>query len=116
MVRSGLPEPIGGRFGVIAKALLAFTKRHLGSLAVLDVGRRSVPFDNVARLIAQRLGAQQEPAILAIEAPEPCFEPASHTGFPYCAPLPQHAPHVVGMKSARPAGRSLVRCQAGIVE
>src|SRR6266403_1500761 len=58
VVRSGLPEPIGGRFGIVAKALLALAKGDLGPLAVLDVGSRPVPFDNVARLIVQRFGAE----------------------------------------------------------
>src|SRR5882724_12479601 len=77
VVRSGLPEPVGGRFGIIAKALLALAKCHLSSLAVLDVCRRPVPFDNVAQLIAQRLGAVQKPAIFTVEAPEPSFKLAS---------------------------------------
>src|SRR5882757_280866 len=59
MVRSSLPEPVGGRFGIVAKALLALAKCLLGPLAVLDIGRRAVPFDNVAQLIAQRLGLEQ---------------------------------------------------------
>src|ERR1700687_4209877 len=109
VVRSGLPEPVGGRFGVIAKTLLALAKCLLGPLAVLDIGRRPVPFDNVAQLIAQRLGAEQKPAIFTIVAPEPGFKPTSHTGLPYCAPLLQHALPVVRMKSARPASFGLVQ-------
>src|SRR5258705_1288720 len=66
VVRSCLPEPVGGRLGVIAKALLTFAKRLLRPLAVLDVGRRSVPFDNVPTLIAQRLGPKQKPPVLTI--------------------------------------------------
>src|SRR5437868_8418178 len=103
MVRSGLPEPIGGRFGIIAKALLTLAKRLLGPLAVLDVGRRPIPFDDVALLIAQRHGLKQKPAVFTIEAPKPSFKPAWHTGLPYCAPLHQHALLVLGVKSARPA-------------
>src|SRR5450432_801990 len=109
VVRSGLPEPVGSGFGIIAKALLALAKCHLGPLAVLDVGGRPVPFDNVARLIAQRLGFEQKPAIFTIKAPEPSFEPASHAGLPYCAPLLQHALLVVRMKSPRPASFDLVQ-------
>src|SRR3977135_4009524 len=94
MVRSSLPEPVRGRFGIVAKALLALAKCLLGPLAVLDVGRRPVPFDNVAQLIAQRLGAVQKPAIFTIEAPEPGFKLASHAGLAYGAPLLQQAlPH-----------------------
>jgi hypothetical protein len=78
VVRPGLPEPVRSRFGIITKALLALAKGLLGPLAVLDVGGRPVPFDNVARLIAQRHGLEQEPAIFTIEAPEPGFKPAWH--------------------------------------
>src|SRR6202158_3702557 len=109
MVRSGLPEPVRGRVAVFAKALFARAKFLCGPLAFLDVGRRPVPFDNVAQLIAQRFGAEQEPAIFTIEAPQPSFKPASSTGLPYCAPLLQHARHVVRMKRARPASRGLVQ-------
>src|SRR5947209_11202779 len=109
VIGSGLPEPVGGRFGIIAKALLALAKRLLSPLAVLDVGRRPVPFDNVAHLIPQRLGAEQKPAIFAVEAPQTGFKLASHAGLPYCGPLLQHALLVVRMKRARPAGRGLVQ-------
>src|ERR1700722_14384889 len=109
VVWSSLPEPVGGRFGVIAKALLALAKCNLCQLPVLDVGRRPVPLDNVAQLIAQGLGAEQKPAVFTIEAPEPSFKLASPTGLPYCAPLLQHARRVVRMKRARPASRGLVQ-------
>src|SRR5439155_21019989 len=58
MVRSSLPEPVGGRFSVVAKALLALAKCFLGQLEVLNVGSRPVPFNNVACVIAQRFGAE----------------------------------------------------------
>src|SRR6202165_985498 len=109
VVRSGLPEPVGGRFRIAAKALLALAKCLLGSLAVLDVGRRPVPFDNVAQLIAQRFGAEPKPAIFTIVAPEPVFKLTSHTGLPYGAPLLQHALLVGRVKSARPASFGLVQ-------
>src|SRR5258708_38540446 len=100
VIRPGLPEPVGGGFGIIAKALLALAKRNFGQLAVLDISPRPVPFDNVARLIAQRLGFEQKPAIFTVEASEPSFKPASHTGPPYWAPPQQHALLVVRMKNA----------------
>src|ERR1700754_3662278 len=109
MIRAMLPEPIGRRFGIVAKALLALAKGFLSPLAVLDVGGRSVPFDNVARFIAQWHGLEQKPAIFTIEAPEPGFKPARRTGRAYCTPLDQHALLVLGMKSARPAGLGLVQ-------
>src|SRR5260370_36377117 len=116
MVRSALPEPVGTGFGIIAKALLAFAKGDLGPVAVLDVGRRTIPFDNVACLVAQRLGAKQEPAIFTIVAPEPSFKLAWPAGLPYRAPLLQHVLLVVRMKGARPSRFGLVQSDAGIVE
>src|SRR5712671_2948405 len=99
VVRSGLPEPVGGRFGIVAKAFLALAKCNLGPLAILDVGRRPVPLDDVAQLIAQRLGGEQKPAIFTIAAPEPSLKLSSHTGLPYGTPLLQHALLVGRMKS-----------------
>src|ERR1700751_5306945 len=74
-----------------------------GPLAVLDGGRRSIPFDNVAHIIAQRHGSKQKTAIFTIEAPQPGFKLAWHTGRPYRAQLNKHALLVVRMKSTRPA-------------
>ena len=73
VVRSALPEPIGRRFGIVAKTLLALAKCLFGALAVLDIGRRSIPFDDVARLIPQRLGVEPKPTIFTVEAPETGF-------------------------------------------
>src|SRR5713101_2820145 len=102
VVRSGLPEPVGSRFGKVTKALLALAKRNLCQLAVLDIGSRPIPFDDVAHLIAQWLVAEQKPAIFTVEAPEPCFGLASHTGDPYRAPRLQLALDVVRMNNAGP--------------
>ena len=109
VVGSVLPEPIGGRFSIITKALLALAKCLFGPLAVLDVGRRSVPLNDVAGIVAQRLGLKQEPAILAIETSEPGLERASHARLPDCAPLLQHTFLVIRMKSARPASFGLIQ-------
>src|SRR5260370_42042113 len=103
MVRAGLPEPVGSSFGKVTKALLALAKRNLCQLAVLDIGSRPIPFGDVAYLIAQWLVAEQKPAILAVEAPEPCFGLAPHTGHPYRPPRLQQARDVVRMNRAGPA-------------
>src|ERR1700676_1578143 len=116
VIGTGLPEPVGGRFGKVTKTLLALAKGDLGQLAVLDVGGSPVPFDDVAQFIAQRLGAVQEAVVFTVEAPEPSFELASPAGLPYRAPLLQHVLHVVRMKRAGPAGRDLIRREAGVVE
>src|ERR1700676_4985100 len=41
-------------------------EQHLGPLSVLDVGNRSIPFDDVSQLVAQRHGAAWEPAVFTI--------------------------------------------------
>src|SRR5262245_39616702 len=45
----------------------------LSPLAIFNIGIRSVPFDNVSRLVAQRHAAEQEPAILSVKPPQTCF-------------------------------------------
>src|ERR1700682_6128343 len=42
------------------------SKQHLGPLSVLDVGNRSIPFDDVSQLVAQRHGAAQEPTVCTV--------------------------------------------------
>src|SRR6202045_1586828 len=116
VVRPGLPEPVGGRFGIIAKALFARSKGLFGPLAVLNIVSRAIPFGDVAQLIAQWLSLEQKPAIFTIDAPEPGLEPAPYSGRLYGAPLLQHTLLVVRMKRARPAKPGLVQREAGKVE
>src|SRR6202011_5490247 len=80
----------------------ALTQRIFGLLAVLDVGARRAPLDDVAPLIMQWLDADKGPAIFAVEAPEPRFCFSSGTPLPYGAPRCQEAFAVVGMNSAGP--------------
>src|SRR3984885_12737099 len=106
-----IPDEAAGLAYSLRFRQFSFTSAQLflGPLAVLNVGGRPVPFDNVACLVAQRLGLEQKPAIFAIKAAEPSFKSTSHTGLPYCAPLLQHTFLVVRMKRARPASFGLVR-------
>src|SRR5579863_4876618 len=109
MIRSCFPEPVRGRFGIVSKALFAFTKRQLCKLAVLDVGRRAIPARDTSRLIAQRLRLEQKPAIYPIEAPQPGFQTTSFSGFPDGGPLYIDVLLVFGMKGARPIQLDLPR-------
>src|SRR5271168_1692947 len=43
MVRSGLPEPIGGCFGIVAKALLTLAERFFSPLALRHVDDKDNP-------------------------------------------------------------------------
>src|ERR1700682_5760907 len=49
----------------LEKAFLA-SKQHLGPPSVLDVSNRSIPFEDVSQLVAQRHGAVQEPAVFTV--------------------------------------------------
>src|SRR5215467_14913564 len=48
-------------------------KLRFGLLAVVDVGRRSIPFGNKSLIVLDRYSTKSEPAILAILSPQPCF-------------------------------------------
>src|SRR5215469_4760463 len=48
-------------------------KLRFGLLAVLDVGRGSIPFGNDSLIVLDRYGSKSKPAILAIFPPQPCF-------------------------------------------
>src|SRR5215831_18120465 len=103
MVGPGLPQPIGRGFRIIAKVLLALAKRNLDPLAVLYVSRRPVPLDDPACFIAQRLGTEQKPAILTVEAPKPCLGLAWLAGRPRPAPCLQQRRNIVRMNGAGPS-------------
>ena len=64
------------RYGVgdPAKFLFVLAKLNFRSLAVLNVGRRSVPLDNLSAVVAQRDASMQEPAVLPVRS-------SSHTRF-----------------------------------
>ena len=59
--------------GDSAKLFLVLPQRDLSPLQVIDVGVRSIPSDDVAQFVTQRLESEQEPPILPVVA--------SHTGF-----------------------------------
>src|SRR5215471_2003079 len=48
-------------------------KLRFGLFAVVDVGRRSIPFGNDSLIVLDRYGTKSKPAILAILSPQPCF-------------------------------------------
>src|SRR5262245_33060596 len=66
MIGAAFPQPVGCNLGVIAKALLTLAQRFLGAPAVLDVGRVTEPFDDLALLVTQRLGANEKPPEFAV--------------------------------------------------
>ena len=44
-----------------------------GTFAVFNVGRRTTPFHDLSSLVPQRHGADQEPAILSVDAAQARF-------------------------------------------
>ena len=80
------PRRIGGES--LSVRPVSRTPRHIGAnacltclrgsnlfrlLPVFDIGTRAVPLDDVSQLVAQRHGAEQEPAILPVSSPNACF-------------------------------------------
>src|SRR5271166_2607656 len=80
VVGTGFPKPIRGYFGVVAKPLLALAQRLLGLLPVLDIDARSIPFDDVSDLVAQRYVIDQPPAICSICPPGSGFKLERYPG------------------------------------
>jgi len=57
-----------------AKLLFILAEPDLSPFQVIDIGVRTVPFDDIAEPIAKRIDSKQEPAIFSIMAPNACFE------------------------------------------
>jgi hypothetical protein len=55
----------------LPKLLFVLTELCLSALQVIDVSVRSIPVDNVARFVAQRLSPKQEPSIHSVEPAQP---------------------------------------------
>ena len=85
------------------RSYIAAAKRILGLLLVLNIGRRAVPSDDVRRLIAQRIGAQQEPAVFAIEPPKPSLCFTSRARLPYLVPHLWQVFQIVWMNRISPS-------------
>src|SRR6516162_10698455 len=48
-------------------------KLRFGLLAVMDVGRRSIPFGNDSLIVLDRHSTKSKPAVIAIPSPQTCF-------------------------------------------
>src|SRR5882724_10996800 len=82
---------------------LASPQRSLSLLAVLDVGRRSIPLDDISELVPQRHYAQQEPPIFPVNPPQARFLLERLSSRQRCAPLLHQRCAVLGMPRSRPA-------------
>src|SRR5262249_33458915 len=75
----------------------------LPSLAILDINTGSVPFEDVARLILQWIGANQEPSIGTVESANPSFRVNRRARSQTRLPLLDESLTVVRMNRFRPA-------------
>src|ERR1700730_13146433 len=74
------------------------SKLHLGPLSVLDVRNRSIPFDDVSQLVAQRHGAAQEPAVFTVSPAHAKLELGMLPSCQRRAPILSGDCHVVRME------------------
>jgi hypothetical protein len=74
-----------------------------GALEVLNIGNRSVPSDDIAALVAQRLAPEKEPAISSIVASHACFDLTLLTRSQECPPLGHRLLQVFGMNGDFPS-------------
>src|SRR5260370_189702 len=79
------------------------------------IGRLSVPFHQVALLVAQRFSANEEPAILPISAPQAHFIFVAFTNRHLRAPLFHDSWNVIWMDWTRRILDILLQRKAGIV-
>jgi hypothetical protein len=79
------------------------TKFLFSSLQLLDIRTRSEPSDDVAMLVANRFGTNQEPPILSIEPPHAGFRPAWFSGSLNGAPILHDLSQIVRMKCPLPS-------------
>src|SRR5258707_727953 len=85
-----------------AELRLGAAERILAPSHLVDIRRRSIPFHDIAKLVAQRLLAEQEPAVLAIEASEARFRFAPLAGSDRRARPIHQFPEILGMNCAAP--------------
>src|SRR6476646_10020674 len=82
---------------------LAAAQGVLGPLARFDIGVGSIPFDDVALLIAQRRGTIEEPAILPVGAADAAFAFPRLSGSDALVARLHDVVNVVGMVHDAPA-------------
>src|ERR1700739_1045539 len=58
----------------LPKLSFVVQKHGLRALQVIDISIRSIPVDNIARFVAQRLSPKQEPSINSVEPAQPSLD------------------------------------------
>src|ERR1700730_13528533 len=67
-------DALRNRIGHAPKFFFILTELSFGALKVIDVSIRSIPVDNVARFVAQRLSPKQEPSIHSVKPTQPTLD------------------------------------------
>src|SRR5437016_2853435 len=101
--RVGWPGKSGAHISANTRLTCLRGSNFLRLLPVLDVGTRSIPFDDVSFLVAQRHGAEQEPARFPVSPPQACFSLQRFPGRQGRAPLVHEPCTVFRMNRGLPA-------------
>src|SRR3954469_10068139 len=110
------PQHLRDRLRLQAKIPLALANGLLGTLAFLDIGVDAVPLHDLAGSVEDRAAAEQEPAILAVEAAQPRLEFAGTAGRQDALPVCAQSLQIVRMHGARVApAKELLGNEAGVV-
>ena len=99
-----------------AKTAFARPDGVLGLPAVVDVDSDAVPFDDRARCVRQRIGAQKKPAVCPVEAPQACFHLAGLAASQNGTPAFQSCGQIVGVHPIQPSRAARVFAPASIDE
>src|SRR5262249_19638028 len=93
------------------------TQGFLSPLAILDVHTSSVPLEDVARFIPQRIATNQEPSICSVESANASFRVNRPARSQTQLPLLNKFLAVVGMNRFRPPpALRLFRSHAGVIQ
>src|SRR5271154_303823 len=74
----------------------------LSSFSVVDIYVGSIPFDDLARFIPQRVGTEQEPSIFSIETADACFDLARLAGRENRSPVLDESVQVIRVNGVGP--------------
>src|ERR1700720_1418809 len=80
-------DGLGNGISHAPKLFLILTEFSFSALQVIDVSIRSIPVDNVARFIAQRLSPKQEPSIHSVKSTQPTLDFAGLASGQISAPF-----------------------------
>src|SRR6202167_4891269 len=74
----------------------------LSSFSVVDIYVGSIPFDDLARFIPQRVGTEQEPSIFSIETADACVDLARLAGRKNRSPVLDESVQVIRVNGVGP--------------